>query len=245
MDFQEKDETSSSDDGTGTPWYVWILFNMMIATALYFDLKSNQVDSLNPVRRAIVWSAVWVLMAFVFALLICVFDSASNGATFLVGYLVEKSLSVDNLLVILLIFKHFRIRAGRQSRVLKLGIFGAVVMRALFIFAGIKLIEMFEWTIYVFGAVLLYAAFKMLYEEEEEDGNDGECKATNSVIVRILSCLVPYTTNATTTHFFLRTHRNNRLVATPMFAALLVIEASDVFFAIDSIPCILGLTTNR
>eukprot|EP00940_MAST-03C_sp_MAST-3C-sp2_P001779 g1779.t1 len=234
-----------SDAGEGPPWFVWFAFNAVIALALIFDLRSNQDEhARHPIRRAAMWSAFWIALAFFFAALISVVDSASSGATFLVGYLIEKSLSVDNLIVILLIFKHFRIRQTRQPRVLKLGILGAVVMRAVFIHAGIELLEKFEWMVYVFGALLLYAAVKMLQEEDDGDESD-ECNSQDSVIVRCLSKIVPYTTNATTTSFFLKSHRTKRLVATPMFAALLVIEASDVIFAIDSIPCILGLTQNR
>ena len=238
----EDDDLSLS---SSYPWYVWFLFNGTIGFMLYLDLRSSGSEigrHPHPLKRAMRLSILWVASAMVFACILAIFDGTSNAATFLIGYLVEKSLSVDNLIVILLIFKHFKIRPGRQPRVLKVGIVSAVVLRAAFIFTGIRLLEMFEWTVYIFGALLFYAALKMLQEDENDQEDQDE--VTNSTIVRILSAFIPYTTNSTTTRFFLRSHRTNKLVATPMFAALLVIEASDVIFAIDSIPCIIGLTHN-
>jgi len=225
----------------GAPWIWWIGFNAMIGIMLYFDVVASQ-DETTTVRQAAISSALWVSVALLFAGLLMMTWSFTDGSTFLVGYLVEKSLSVDNLLVIMLIFKSFRIRPTRQPRVLKWGIIGAIVMRAGFIFAGIELLERFEWLIYLFGALLLYAAVGMLRGEEEEDD---EMEQRDSTIITILKRFVPYTTDNSTVEFFIRTHQTKALVATPMFAALLVIEASDVIFAIDSIPCILGLTQDR
>lgn len=238
---------TEGQEGNEASFLMWFVFNAVIFAALWFDLKSNRVIGKSPLKRAAYVSAFWVALALAFALILCIAFDRNTGATFLVGYLVEKSLSVDNLIVILLIFKHFRIKPGRQPRVLKLGILGAVFMRAVFIFAGIRMLEMFEWTVYIFGGVLVYAAIKTYQEDgsEEEEDERASANGTNSVIVRALSACIPYTTNNTTTDFFVRTHRSKRLVATPMFAALLVVEFSDVMFAIDSIPCILGLTTNR
>lgn len=221
----------------GASYFAWISFNAMILMFLILDIKSNTQEN-TTVRRAAILSAMWIGVALCFSGILCVTRSGEDGLTFLVGYLVEKSLSVDNLLVILLIFKHFKIKPGRQPRVLKWGIFGAIVMRAAFIFAGIAVLERFEWAVFVFGGMLIYAAVKMLKGEEEEEE---EC-SDNSIIVQVLRVFMPYTTDNTTTEFFVRTHQTRQLVATPMFAALLVIEASDVIFAVDSIPCILGLT---
>ena len=233
-------------DEDGASWFAWIAFNALIGAFLWLDIRTVQNEN-TTVARAARLSAFWVGLAFAFAGLLWLTRGGADAATFLVGYLVEKSLSVDNLLVILLIFKHFRIRPGRQPRVLQWGILGAIVMRAAFIFAGIELLERFEWAVYIFGALLLFAAVKMFYEEDgDDDGGGGdEVKPSNSLIVKVLSRIMPYTTNGTTTDFFLRTHQTNRLVATPMFAALLVVETCDVVFAVDSIPCILGLTHDR
>ena len=222
----------------------WFLFNLILSGALIFDL--NHKRSRNVVADAIKWTVFWIAAAGIFAFWIYVSRGATTSLTFLTGYLVEKSLSVDNLLVILLIFKHFRIRPGRQPRVLKLGIWGAVFFRALFIYAGSEILEHFEWAVYIFGLILLYAAYKTMYDDDEsEDTHDDTVKPSNSIIVRVISSFVPYTTNPTTTSFFLRSHHSKRLVATPMLAALLVIESTDILFAIDSIPCILGLTNDR
>ena len=224
-------------------WMTWFLFNVVIATFLYLDIRTGETES-TTVRRAAIWSAMWVALALVFAAILWVTWGPADAATFLVGYVVEKSLSVDNLLVILLIFKNFRIKPGRQPRVLKWGIIGAIVMRAGFIFMGIELLERFEYMVYIFGALLVYAAWGMLRGEDDDEEND-EMSSSKSPIVMLLTLFVPYTVNNTTTEFFVRTDHTKRLVATPMFAALLVIEGCDVIFAIDSIPCILGITHNR
>ena len=236
-------EESLIVDDNGYPWFAWVAFNTMIGSFLLIDIRTATHEG-QTVQRAARLSAFWVGLAFAFAGLLWVTQGASDAGTFLVGYLVEKSLSVDNLLVILLIFKNFRIKPGRQPRVLKWGIIGAIVMRAAFIFAGIELLERFEWMVYIFGALLLYAAVKMLQGEDDEDESD-EQHSNHSLVVLLLRQFVHYTTDASTTAFFVRTDHSNRLVATPMFAALLVIETCDVVFAIDSIPCILGITHDR
>ena len=227
-----------------TSSFEWIVFNVLLSAALIFDL--NHKSSRNVVADAIKWTLFWISAAGMFGIWIYISKGTTTSMTFLTGYLVEKSLSIDNLLVILLIFKHFRIRPGRQPRVLKLGILGAIFFRALFIYAGSQLLKTFEWAVYIFGVILLYAAYKTMYEDDEnEDTHDDTVKPSNSIIVRVIMTFVPYTTNPNTMSFFLRSHHSKRLVATPMLAALLVIESTDILFAIDSIPCILGLTNDR
>lgn len=224
----------------------WLAFNCLMAAMLWLDIQANRVEStLHPVRQAAAWSALWVAIALLFALLLAMCSSPQDGLTFLVGYLVEKSLSVDNLLVMLLIFKSFGIKPGRQPRVLKWGIIGAIVMRAVFIFAGIEILERFEWAIYLFGLVLLYAAYKTL----KGDDDDEDEAAGSGIVLRLLQMIVPFDPADNSTDFLVcrRAYEGHagRWVATPMFAALLVVEFCDVIFAVDSIPCILGLTKDR
>jgi len=161
------------------------------------------------------------------------------GFVFVTGYLVEESLSVDNLVVIALIFKSFRIRPHDQGPVLKWGILGAVVFRLIFVFAGVWLLEHLHSMIYAFGALLLYSAYKM-YQEDEDDDHIADHATGNSWMMCALTAVVPYHADAKCHDFF--EYANGKTYATPMFAALVVVEISDLIFAVDSIPCILGLT---
>jgi len=158
----------------------------------------------------------------------------------MVGYLVEKTLSVDNLLVMLLIFKSFKIREAYQSRVLKWGIMGAIVMRAIFIMAGVKLIESFEWIIPLFGVTLIVAAYKTLKDQKESDDEEDY---SQNFLIRGLRSIISYDEYYEGSDFFSR-NIGSTLSATPMLAALIIVEFSDVVFAVDSIPCILGITNN-
>lgn len=158
-----------------------------------------------------------------------------SQATFL-----EKSLSVDNLVVIALIFRSFRIKPCNQGPILKWGILSAVVFRAAFIFAGIALLERFHAAVYLFGALLLYSAYKMFLDDEDGDASAEAHKKGDSWMMRCLTAVIPYTDECKDNSFFVTVRGS--LHATPMFAALVVVELSDLLFAVDSIPCILGLT---
>jgi len=157
----------------------------------------------------------------------------------LTGYLVEESLSVDNLVVIALIFRTFRIKPHDQGPVLKWGIFGAVVFRLTFVFAGVWLLEHMHSMIYIFGALLLWSAWKMYNDDEDDEGMHNHT-AGDSWMMRALTFFVPYRDDLNS-HKFIE-YVNGQAFATPMLAALVVVELSDLIFAIDSIPCILGLT---
>lgn len=176
------------------------------------------------------------------------------GSTFLVAYLVEKSLSIDNLVVMMMIFRSvspqplpspdtmcssFKIRPSAQPRVLKWGIFGAIVMRVLLILAGVTLLQQFNFVLWLFGAVLLYAAYKMFTESDQSPQEEGTY--LDSKLIQLLKCVVAYDDSYKGNEFLHSNHQGKR-AATPMLAALLVIEASDLVFAIDSIPCVLGIT---
>jgi len=188
----------------------------------------------------VISSIAWLSLGLGFAVFLMVTHGMTTGFTFLTGYLVEKSLSVDNLVVIALIFKSFKIKPKHQGPVLKWGIFGAVVSRAVFIFAGVWLLDHLAFSIYIFGAVLLYSAWKMWFEEDEDDDAMGAENHEESWMMKALTTVMPYNSESKSTKFFERMH--GKTYATPMFAALVVVELSDLIFAVDSIPCILGLT---
>merc|ERR1719343_857357 len=185
-------------------------------------------------------SAAWVGLALVFALALGICKGGEVGFVFVTGYLVEESLSVDNLVVIALIFKSFHIKPHDQGPVLKWGILGAVVFRLLFVFMGVWLLEHLHAVIYLFGLLLLWSAWKMYNEDEEEDDGMSDHMQGNSWMMRAMTSVIPYHAEAKG-HKFIE-YADNQAYATPMLAALVVVELSDLLFAVDSIPCILGLT---
>jgi len=217
---------------------MWVGFNIVIIGLLCLDLHLSRSSSSEHVKHAALTSAIWVGLAFAFTLFLAATKGEAAAYTFLVGYLVEKTLSVDNLLVMMLIFKSFRIIPENQPRILKWGIMGAIVMRAVFIVAGVRLIESFEWMVPLFGVTLLVAAFKMIRENKDEGAEED---FSDSFLVRGLKAVCSYDEHYQGGDFFSR-NIGSAISATPLLAALLIIEFSDVVFAIDSIPCILGIT---
>jgi len=220
---------------------LWTFFAVIVAVALVADHITTKrfVGNDKAVTGAMVVSAGWVGLALIFAIFLGTSKGGEAGFVFVTGYLVEESLSVDNLVVIALIFKSFRIKPHDQGPVLKWGILGAVVFRLVFVFAGVWMLEHLHSMIYAFGALLLYSAYKM-YEEDDEDDHMEDHAKGNSWMMRVLTAVVPYRADAKCHDFF--EHANGKTYATPMFAALVVVELSDLIFAVDSIPCILGLT---
>mmetsp|Transcript_24419 Transcript_24419/g.44809 ORF Transcript_24419/g.44809 Transcript_24419/m.44809 type:complete len:343 (+) Transcript_24419:81-1109(+) len=223
---------------------LWLCFSLAMCAALAADLIWGARPSAKEshLRTAIVSSAWWLGLGFAFALFLAIVKGGEVGLVFLTGYLVEKSLSVDNLVVIALVFRSFRIKTELQGPVLKWGIIGAVVFRTIFIFAGVAILEVFHGAIYIFGGLLLWSAYKM-FIEEDDDNDDMAVEAHkkgNSWMMRCLTSVMPYRPEARSTRFF--ENVDGRLVATPLFASLVVVELSDLLFAVDSIPCILGLT---
>lgn len=224
-------------------WGLWVGFTILVSVALALDLVWGSRKSAvgNHVRGAIESSIAWLGLGLLFALFLMITKGMEIGFVFLTGYLVEKSLSVDNLVVIALIFRSFRIKACHQGPVLKWGILGAVVFRTVFIFAGVALLDHFHSMIYVFGGILLWSAFKMYQDEDEDDGAAVEAhKNSDSWMMLCLTSVMPYDPEARGNKFVER--QGDKLFATPMLAALVVVELSDLMFAVDSIPCILGLT---
>lgn len=213
---------------------MWGAFGVLMIFMLVIDLGMNRKAHEVSFRQALVWSMIWVSLALAFNAGIYVFLGQTKALEFFTGYIIEKSLSVDNLFVFIMIFGYFKIRGEHQARVLKWGIIGALVLRALFIFAGIELLTNFHWMFYLFGALLLFTAWKMAFGEE------GEVHPDNNLLVRLARRLFPFTKRVRGDWFF--TRRKGLLIASPLFLTLVMVESSDVLFAIDSIPAIFAVT---
>jgi tellurite resistance protein TerC len=218
-----------------TQIYLWSGFAVLITVMISLDLgvfnrKSHEVTF----RESLTWTLVWVALALLFNAGILFFLGTDKALEFLTGYLIEESLSVDNLFVFILIFSYFHIPRKYQPKILKWGIIGALIMRALFIFVGIELFERFHWMIYLFGGLLIVTGIKMAFGGEEN------IKPEKNLLVRLTRRLVPITKRICGDRFFIR--RKGILAATPLLLTLLVVESSDVIFAIDSIPAILAIT---
>ena len=218
-----------------TSFWLWAGFNLFILAMLALDLgvfhrKSHEVS----VREATIWSLVWVSLALLFNAGLWYFRGSGPALEFLTGYLIEKSLSVDNIFVIALIFSYFSVPAAYQHRVLFWGILGALAMRAAFIFAGAALITQFHWVIYVFGAFLIFTGIKMALVR------DTEIHPEHNPLLKLIRRLMPVTANYEKDHFFVR--QAGRWAATPLFLVLVLIETTDLVFAVDSIPAIFAVT---
>jgi tellurite resistance protein TerC len=215
---------------------LWILFNVFILGMLALDLGVLHRNARVPTfRRALAWSGVWIALAAAFALLLFIWQGHAAGLEFVTGYVIELSLSVDNLFIFLLIFQYFRVPPEHQHRVLFWGVLGALVMRAVFILAGVGLIHRFYWIIYFFGALLLYSGIKLARERNPSVNPE------KNPVLRALRSLLPVTDDYESGKFFVR---RPHLFATPLLVVLLVIETTDVIFAVDSIPAILAITLN-
>jgi tellurite resistance protein TerC len=227
---------------------VWILFIAAILLFLALDLGIfNKTPHIIKSKEAGIWTGIWVTLSFLFSGLIYWLyqnnhiDNPENytpaiaSMKFITGYLIELSLSVDNIFVIAVIFTSFKIPQKYQHRVLFWGIIGALVFRGLMIFLGVKLIQEFSWMTYVFGGFLLFTAAKMLFKNDEEQFNPKK-----SFVYRNLRKVMPITMHMDGEHFFVR--RRHILAATPLFVALVVIELMDILFALDSVPAILAIT---
>jgi tellurite resistance protein TerC len=214
----------------------WILFNLFVLVMLALDLGVfHRRDHVVKVREAMIWSVVWIAMAAAFAVLVFFWHGHKPALEFVTGYVIELSLSVDNLFVFLLIFRYFKVSPAHQHRVLFWGIIGALLMRGLFILLGVGLIRRFEWVTYFFGALLLFSGIKLFFQEESE------IHPESNPALKIVRKLVPVTKDYEGGKFFVR---RAGLYATPLFVVLIVVETTDVAFAVDSIPAILAITLN-
>lgn len=217
------------------PSWLWIAFVAGVFLLLLIDLSLFGKSAHKLSRKiALIESGIWIGVALIFNAWFAFRFGGELGWEFLTGYLVEKSLSVDNLFVILLIFSSFRIPEQYQHRVLFYGVLGAIVLRAFFIILGAQLLHLFEWILYVFGAILVITAIKFLRETDEK------IDAKENWSIRLLSRLIPTTSSLHGNHFFLRD--NGVRKATPLFLALIVIEVTDLIFAVDSIPAVFAVT---
>lgn len=218
--------------------WLWAAFVVVMGLMMGVDLGILQKRAhVMRLREAAIMTSLWVLLAALFGGVIFWAYGHDKAMQFFAGYILEQSLSVDNLFVFLIIFEYFRVPAEDQPRILHWGIIGAIVMRFFFLFAGVSLLHRFEFLFYVFGALLLWTGGKMLVSHGDTAPEPGKNPA-----LRLLHRFLPVTEGLHGQVFF--TRLNERLYATPLFAALVVIEASDLVFAVDSIPAALGVTND-
>lgn len=213
---------------------MWSMFALLMTVMLVVDLGLNRKSHTVSFKEALTWSAIWVGLALAFNAGIYFTMGSGKALEFFSGYVVEKSLSVDNLFVFIMIFSYFGVKGHHQARILKYGIIGALVMRAIFIFAGIELLERFQGLFYIFGALLIITAIKMAFSKE------GTFEPEKNLIVRLVRKLMPITRRTHGDWFI--TRRRKIIVASPLLVALVMIEWSDLIFAIDSIPAIFAIT---
>jgi len=214
---------------------MWFAFAVIVAVMLFIDLfaTSHRHHALST-RKALMWSLVWIGAALLFCAGIWVFEGNARALEFLTAYLLEKSLSVDNLFVFILIFSSFNIGPDRQTLILKWGILGAIVMRVVLILFGVSLMQAFSWVIYLFGAILVATAVKMAFTDEQE------MDVEKHLAVRLARKVFPVSASSHGERFFVV--QDGRRAATALFLALLVVESSDLVFAVDSIPAVLAVS---
>ncbi len=230
--------------GTESIW-LWVGFNVFVLGMLALDLGVfHRTSHVVSVKEASIWTGVWVSLALIFNTGIYFYwntlmpgSSYSNGEAalaFFTGYLIEKSLSIDNVFVIALIFGYFAVPAAYQHRVLFWGILGALVMRATMILAGAALLKEYHWIIYIFGAFLIFTGIKMATHKDED------LHPEDNPVIKLVRRLIPVTKNYEEDRFFVR--HAGKLMATPLFLVLIMVETTDLVFAVDSIPAIFAVT---
>ena len=213
----------------------WAVFNGIVLLLLLLDLGVfHRSAERVSVRQALVWSAFWIALSLIFNGWIYHTHGSDKGMEFLAGYILEKSLSVDNLFVFLLIFSYFKVPAELQHRVLFFGILGALVLRGIFIYLGVKLVQEAAWVLYIFGAFLIYSGIKLLTHEDDDDANP------ENFVVRAFRKRVPLTDGFRDQKFWVMEEGVRK--ATPLLLVLVAVETSDVLFAVDSIPAVFGVT---
>lgn len=214
----------------------WIGFHIFIFSMLALDLGVfNKKSHKIAVKEALAWSSVWITLAFTFNIFVFFEFGKTKALEFFTGYLIEYSLSVDNIFVFILIFSYFSVKPQYQHKILFWGILGALIMRGIFIFAGITLINRFHWIVIIFGGFLVVSGIKMLFQKEAA-GVEPE----KNGLVRLFRKFLPVSDTLHGDALFIR--QNSKLFATPLFLVLLVIESSDLIFAVDSIPAILAIS---
>ena len=219
----------------GVSIYFWIGFHLFIFTMLSLDLGVfHKKTHVVPVKEAILWSSIWILLALLFDLFVFYEFGKTKALEFITGYVIEYSLSVDNIFIFILIFSYFAVNTRYQHKILFWGILGALIMRGIFIFAGVALINRFEWIVVIFGGFLLFTGIKMLFQKETEVNPD------KNPIIKFFRRFLPVTQTLHGDKLLIV--ENRRLLATPLFLVLVIIESSDLIFAVDSIPAILAIS---
>ncbi|MBM3277449.1 MAG: TerC family protein [Candidatus Handelsmanbacteria bacterium] len=217
------------------PMMVWGVFGLLVAAMLALDLGVlGGRDKIIGIREALIWSAIWVAVALVFNAGVYYFKGSEVALKFLAGYLIERALSLDNIFVFLVIFSYFGVAPNHQYKVIFWGIIGALVLRAVFIAAGIALVAKFNWIIYVFGALLVWTGIKMAMGKGEEIDLEA------NPVVRLCRRFIPLTPGYEGDRFFVR--REGKRLATPLLVVLLVVSVMDVVFAVDSVPAVFAIT---
>lgn len=216
---------------------LWTAFNVFVLGMLALDLgvfhkKTAEIS----VKDALIWTGIWITLAMAFNFFIYHYFGKEQAIEFFTGYIIEKSLSVDNIFVIIMIFSYFHVPPSYQHKVLFWGILGALVMRVIFIFAGIELIHRFHWLIYIFGGFLIITGIRMVLAA------DVKLEPEKNPVVKLMRKLFPVTASFEGDRFFVR--RDAKLWATPLFIVVILIETTDLIFAVDSIPAILAITDN-
>lgn len=213
----------------------WVIFNIFVLAMLALDLGVfHRKAHVIKIKEALLWSAVWIALALIFNVGIYFWRGSETALQFLTGYLIEKSLSVDNIFVFLLIFSYFGMPPRYQHKVLFWGILGALITRAIFIATGVTLIQKFYWVIYILGAFLILTGIKIALQK------DKEVHPERNPVLRLFRRFMPVTERYEDGRFFVK--RGGRYLATPLFIVLLVVETTDIVFAVDSIPAILAIT---
>jgi tellurite resistance protein TerC len=217
----------------------WILFNLFVVSMLVLDLRVlHRAGHVVSPRNALGWSAGWLAMAIAFAVALYFWQGHQLALEFVTGYVLELSLSLDNLFVFVLIFRYFAVPEGQQHAVLFWGILGAMLLRGSFILAGVGLIQHFHWVLYAFGALLIISGIRFLRGQHQVDPK-------KNPVVRLLRRWLPMTDTFQDGHFFVRGWRGNAaLYATPLLLVLIFIEVTDLLFSVDSIPAVLAITLN-
>ena len=220
-----------------SPAVLWITFILIVVFLLYFDLcVLHPKTRIIHMREALTWSILWILIALLFNLGYAFVAGAHNGLKFFTGYVIERSLSIDNIFVFLVILRYFKVPTLYQQNVIFWGIAGAIVIRGFFIWLGISLIEKFHWVIYILGMILIISGFNLFFEK------DKELHPEKNPVLKLFRLFFPITHDYEGDHYFVT--KQHRIWATPLFVTLLIIATTDILFAVDSIPAILAITTD-
>ena len=231
-------------DVISMPMWAWILFYALVIVMLYADLKlfGRKGQHEVSISEALKMTAVWIIVSLIFCAGIWHFENTDKAMEFLAGYLIEKSLSMDNLFVFLMLFSFFGVQRKYQHEVLFWGIFGALILRSIFIFAGAAMVQRFEWILGIFGVFLIYTGIKMFNHQEES------VDPSKNIFVKLFKKFFPVTDQMHEDKFFVKEsgdrsqESGGRWLATPLFVALIVIETTDVAFAVDSIPAVFSVS---